>query len=52
MEVAVIVGYILLVASWIVPAYIKDLENKRLMRMILSALAAGVFAGHLLTTWC
>jgi putative copper export protein len=48
MEIAVIVGWVVLILSWIVPPFIKDTLKKRFVGMVLSALAVGIFIGHIL----
>ena len=48
-EIAVIVGWVILISSWIIPSFIEDLFKKRLVGLSLSALATGIFIGHLLT---
>jgi hypothetical protein len=48
MEIATIVGWVILILSWVIPSYIKDLKTKRIVGCSLSALAVGVFVGHLL----
>ena len=48
-EIAVIVGWVVLISSWILPSFIKDLSKKTLVSLSLSALATGIFIGHLLS---
>jgi hypothetical protein len=48
MEIAVIVGWGILISSWIVPPFIKDTLKKRFVGIALSALALGIFIGHIL----
>ena len=48
METALIVGWVILISSWIVPSFIKDVLKKRFVGLSLSALATGIFIGHLL----
>jgi uncharacterized membrane protein YczE len=48
-EIAVIVGWVILISSWIIPSFIKDSHKKRTVGLALSALATGIFIGHLLT---
>lgn len=49
MEIAIIVGWVFLILSWIIPPFIKNLLKKRFVGMSLSALGTGIFIGHLLT---
>ena len=49
MEMSIIVGWVFLISSWIVPSFIKDDVKKRSTGMSLSAMALGIFIGHLLT---
>ena len=49
MEIAIIVGWVFLILSWIIPLFIKNLLKKRFVGMSLSGLATGIFIGHLLT---
>jgi hypothetical protein len=49
MEMAIIVGWVFLISSWVVPSFIKDVSKKRFTGISLSAIALGVFIGHLLT---
>lgn len=49
MEIAVIVGWLVLISSWILPSFIKDLSKKTFVSLSLSALATGIFIGHLLS---
>jgi hypothetical protein len=48
-EIAVIVGWVILISSWIIPSFIEDLFKKRLVGLSLTTLATGIFIGHLLT---
>ena len=48
-EIAVIVGWLVLISSWLIPSFIKDLSKKRIVGLSLSALATGIFIGHLLS---
>jgi putative copper export protein len=48
MEIAVIVGLVVLILSWIVPPFIKDTLEKRFVRMVLSALSVGICIGYML----
>lgn len=48
MEISIIVGWIVLILSWIIPSFIKNLKTKRIVGCSLSALAVGIFVGHLL----
>ena len=48
MEIAIIVGWVILILSWIIPSFIKDLKTKGIVACSLSALAIGIFVGHLL----
>ena len=48
MEIATIVGWVILILSWIIPSFIKDLKIKGIVACSLSALATGIFVGHLL----
>lgn len=48
MEIATIVGWVVFILSLIVPSFIKDLNTKRIVGCSLSALATGIFVGHLL----
>ena len=43
-----IVGWVLLIASWIIPMFIKDKQNKHFVGATLSGIATGVFLAHLL----
>jgi hypothetical protein len=47
-EIAVIVGWLVLTSSLIIQSFIKDLSKKRIVGLSLSALATGIFIGHLL----
>lgn len=47
MAVSFFVGWAILIASWVVPAFIKEEKNKSAIGLILSALATGIFVGHL-----
>lgn len=48
MKTAILVGWIFLILSWIIPQFIEDKDKKILIGIILSALALGIFIGHLL----
>jgi hypothetical protein len=48
MELDFIVGWVLLIASWIVPVFIKDRRNKHVVGAIIAGVSTGVFLGHLL----
>jgi hypothetical protein len=48
MKIAMIVGWIFLISSWVVPSFIKDVSKKRLVGLGLSAIATGIFMGYLL----
>ena len=48
-EIAVIVGWLVLISSWIIPSFIKDSSKKTFVSLSLSALATGIFIGHLLS---
>jgi type III secretory pathway component EscT len=48
-EIAVIVGWVILISSWILPSFIKESSKKTFVGLSLSALATGIFIGHLLT---
>jgi predicted PurR-regulated permease PerM len=45
---AIIVGWVFLVLSWIIPAFIKDFVIKRIVGITLGAVAVGVFIGAIL----
>jgi hypothetical protein len=49
MEIAVIVGWLVLISSWIIPSFIKESLKKTFVRISLSALATGIFIGHVLS---
>jgi hypothetical protein len=49
MEIAGIVGWVVLISSLVIPYFIRDASKKRLVGLSLSALATGIFIGHLLT---
>jgi uncharacterized membrane protein YczE len=48
-QIAVIVGWVILISSWIIPSFIENLFKKRLVFLLLTTLATGIFIGHLLT---
>jgi hypothetical protein len=48
-EIAVIVGWLVLMSSWIIPSFIKESFKKTFVRISLSALATGIFIGHVLS---
>ena len=48
METTFFIGWVFLIASWIVPSFIKDQVIKRFTGAVLAALATGIFIGHLL----
>jgi uncharacterized membrane protein YczE len=48
-QITVIVGWVILISSWIIPSFIEDLFKKRLVGLLLTTLATGIFIGHLLT---
>jgi hypothetical protein len=48
MEITMIVGWVFLISSWVVPFFIKDVSKKRLVGLGLSAIATGIFIGYLL----
>ena len=50
MSTAMIIGWIALVASWIVPQFIKDKNTKYFVGAIIASFAAGVFLGDLIYT--
>ena len=43
-----LIGWIVLLLSWIIPLFIKDTFKKRLIGASLSALATGIFVGALI----
>jgi hypothetical protein len=49
MEMSIIVGWVFLISSWVVPYFIKDEAKKRFTGTTLSSIALGIFIGHLLT---
>jgi hypothetical protein len=49
MEIAVIVGWLVLISSLLIPPFIKESSKKTLVGLSLSALATGIFIGHLLS---
>lgn len=49
MHISIIVAWLVLILSWILPPFIKDVSKKRLVGLSLSALATGIFIGILLT---
>ena len=49
MVISIIVGWVFLISSLVVPYFIKDVSKKRLTGITLSAIALGIFIGHLLT---
>lgn len=50
MTISFILGWLFLGSTWIVPKFIKDEENKRLISLILSAISFGLFMGDILST--
>lgn len=42
------VGWVVLIASWVAPRFIKNQENKAVVGMILSSLATGIFVASFL----
>ncbi len=44
-----IVGWVFLISSWVIPSFIRDASKKRFAGITLSAIALGIFIGHLLT---
>jgi hypothetical protein len=51
MNVTFIVGWIFLIASWVVPLFIKEKKDKHFTGIALSAIATGIFLGHLLESY-
>lgn len=49
METSIIVGWSFLISSLVIPYFIRDSSKKRLVGLTLSAIALGIFIGHLLT---
>ena len=48
MSVAFIIGWVALVASWVVPNFIKNGEMRRFIGGILASFATGIFTGELI----
>ena len=48
MTVSFFVGCWILIASWVVPKFIKNQEIKTIVGVVLSAIATGIFVGHLI----
>ena len=50
MEIALIVGWVTLISSWIIPSFIKDVpkdvSSRRFVGLVLATLALGIFLGH------
>lgn len=51
MEIAMIVGWVFLILSWIIPPFIKDVpikdaSSRRFVGLMLATLASGIFLGH------
>lgn len=44
-----IIGWIVLISSWIIPLCIEDEEKRILIRLMLSSLATGIFTGIILS---
>lgn len=47
METSSLIGWLILILSWIVPSFIEDKEKKNLTGLVLSAIATGYFFGLL-----
>jgi hypothetical protein len=43
-----LIGWSLLISSWIIPRFIKDPENKKAVGASLAAMAAGFFLARLI----
>ena len=51
MEIALIVGWVFIILSWIIPPFIKDtpikdVSSRRFVGLILATFALGIFLGH------
>jgi uncharacterized membrane protein YczE len=47
-----LIGWTILILSWIIPLFIKDTFKKRLIGISLSALTTGIFIGaHIQKYW-
>jgi hypothetical protein len=51
METALIVLYVFIVASWVIPTFIKSEKHKGIVRLSLSAIALGIWIGHIVTKY-
>lgn len=46
-----IIGWCLLVSSWVIPYVVKDKLNRRFVGLSLSAIAVGVFISAAIVQW-
>lgn len=51
MEIAMIVGWVFIILSWIIPSFIKDVpingySSRRFVALVLATFATGIFLGH------
>ena len=54
MEIAMIVGWVILISSWTIPSFIKDVpikdvSSRRFVGLVLATFALGIFLGNLLS---
>lgn len=47
-----LIGWVFLIASWVIPRFIKDEKKSNLVGIILSAFATGIFMGIILINFC
>lgn len=45
-----LIGWVFLIASWVIPRFIEDKEKSNILGIILSAIAVGIFTGVFITT--
>ena len=50
MSASFILGWVLLVSSWVAPMFIKKEDSKSYTGLILAALALGAFAGDIVNS--
>jgi len=51
MEIAMIVGWVILISSWTIQLFmkdvpIKDVSSRRFVALVLATFALGIFLGH------
>jgi hypothetical protein len=54
MEIAMIVGWVIIISSWTIPSFIKDVpikdvSSRRFVGLVLATFALGIFLGNLLS---